>query len=284
MAPLPIRTVVAPAVLDGTTNGKLPARILVATPGQAGGATVTLVAPAARAWRALCAAAKAAGHVLKTAAPNSSYRDYADQERIFLQRFTTKPVSSTRRWWRSQWWHLKPGYALAAVPGTSNHGRALAVDTGEEEDGDTGVESIDDETVAWLVANEQRFGFSHEVPSEPWHIRYFAGDQIPQAVLDYEKSLKPPAPQEDLMLRIATVRGEPTPRGDQPNVAEKYRVLSATDKSGNEFDVEAWHLTEDEYGVWRYVGLDEDPDVVSAKTWHGLGIPVHGGSFAQAGR
>jgi hypothetical protein len=170
------------------------------TPGLAGGPVVFLVAPAARAWRALAAAALAAGHTLKLSGQASGYRTYAQQLRLFEQRFTTTPIAGrpTRRW-NGRTWYLRPGMALAAVPGTSNHGRGLAVDIGEERDGDAGTESIDQGTVAWLVANADRFGFSAEVQSEPWHWRYFAGDHIPAAVLAYEESLKPAPPvhQED---------------------------------------------------------------------------------------
>jgi LAS superfamily LD-carboxypeptidase LdcB len=205
----PVVAVVEPAVLRGQTNGNLPASILVSTPGQAGGPEVILVEPAARAWRALAAAAKEAGHTLKISGPASAYRTYAEQERLFRQRFTTKPVSSTRRQWQGQTWYLRPGMALAAIPGTSNHGRGLAVDTGEERDGDTGTESIDDGTLKWLVKNEGRFGFSHEVQSEPWHLRYWAGDRIPAAVLYYELSLNPPS-EEDDMPTIIECPGKPT--------------------------------------------------------------------------
>lgn len=242
---LPVRTITYPAALDGQENGKLPDSILVDTPGQAGGPTVRLLRPAARSWRALCAAALKAGHVLKATSLVDSYRPYDVQERIFLQRFTTTPVSSTRRWWRSQWWYLKPGYALAAVPGTSNHGRALAVDAGEERDGDTGTESIGDATVAWLVANEERFGFSHEVPSEPWHIHYFAGDVVPSAVIAWEQSHGTTPPEDDDMTpdqaeqlkeaamrinRIATVLGiadlsAPLPDGLSRNAAARIDDL-----------------------------------------------------------
>jgi len=38
----------------------------------------------------------------------------------------------------------------------------------------------------WMLQNIEKFGFSWEVQSEPWHIRYCAGDNIPQAVLDFE--------------------------------------------------------------------------------------------------
>lgn len=221
----PVRSVLVPQVLVGTENGKLPARILTATPGQAGGATVTLCQPAARAWRALCADARKHGHTLKTNAPSSSYRTYAEQERIFRERYTrTYLAGRPYKLWDSngdgikERWYQRPGTAVAAVPGQSNHGRALAVDAGEERDGDTGAEPFDDPTLDWLVANEQRFGFSHEIQSEPWHIRYFAGDAIPRAVLDYEASLKPdpdPAPEPT-----------PTPTTEAPGVITYFYVRS----------------------------------------------------------
>lgn len=184
----PVRTVDKPAVLAGQVNGKLDPAILVATPGQAGGPVVLLVEPAGRAWRALCAAALAAGFVLKATSASDSYRSYDNQDRIFLARFTTvRPAGSTiMRSWHGKTWWLKPGCALAAIPGTSNHGLALAVDTGEELDGDAGTEHLDDATLAWLLAHELDYGWSHEVQSEPWHLRYFTGDAIPAAVLAYE--------------------------------------------------------------------------------------------------
>lgn len=193
----PVRTVSQPASLTGQSNGQLAASILRETPGLAGGPGVLLVAPAARAWRALTAAASAAGHTLKISHPNSAYRPYADQERIFRERYVTWNTGNESRYWNGQTWWRRDGVAAAAVPGTSNHGWALAVDVGEERDGDSGAESIDSGTVAWLVANEERFGFSHELQTEPWHIRYFTGDDIPQAVLDYERSEPAPPQQEE---------------------------------------------------------------------------------------
>jgi hypothetical protein len=35
----------------------------------------------------------------------------------------------------------------------------------------------------WLIANVKEFGFSWEVvPSEPWHLRYVSGDNVPASV------------------------------------------------------------------------------------------------------
>jgi len=202
----PVRAIVRPACLNGQSNGQLSPSILMDTPVPYATWTCRLVTPAARAWRALSAAALKAGHTLKPSGPADSFRPYDVQERIFLQRFTTSPVSSTKRVWRGKTWYLNPGCALAAVPGTSNHGWGLAVDVGEETDGDTGTESIDQDTVNWLVANEERFGFSHEVQSEPWHVHYFSGDSIPRAVLDHEAGSQPQE-EDEVAKQIVWYKG-----------------------------------------------------------------------------
>jgi hypothetical protein len=186
---LPVEPVIRPAALAGQQNGRFDDDVLVDVPGLAGGPTVRLVAPAARAWRALTAAGRQAGHTLKAVGPHDSYRPFATQERIFLERYTTDPLPGRHtKQFRGKTFFQKPGTNVAAVPGNSNHGLGLAVDTGIEVDGDPRAERIDQVTVDWLVANERRFGFSHELQSEPWHIRYFAGDDVPDAVLELERS------------------------------------------------------------------------------------------------
>jgi hypothetical protein len=203
----PVRTMTRSALLTGQTNGKLDAKILLSTSGQLGGSTVILVKPAARAWRALCAAAKRAGHILKATSVADSYRIYEIQERIFRDRYTTTYLPGRPyKVWNGRRWYQKPGTAVAAVPGTSNHGWASAVDAGEERDSDRSAESFDDPTLRWLIANEQTYGFSHEIQSEPWHLRYFAGDNIPPAVIAYERSIAPEesddmTPEQDARLK-----------------------------------------------------------------------------------
>lgn len=184
----PKRTIVDSALLRGTKNGQLPESILVDTPGQAGGVTVRLIMPAARGWRALCAEAKKNGHILKATSLNDSYRSLAIQTAVFKDRYTTTVLKGRPyRTWNGKRWYQRPNTAVAAVPGTSNHGKAAAIDTGEERDSDLAAEPLDNPTLNWLLANEQRFGFFHSVDSEPWHIDWFPGDVIPQAVLDFER-------------------------------------------------------------------------------------------------
>jgi len=171
-------------MLNGLRNGKLAPGILTTVAGQDGGPAVKLVKPAAQAWIALCAAALAEGHTLKATSAADSYRSFDAQETVFRERYTQDKLPGRPfKTWQGKRWYQKPGTALAAVPGTSNHGWGLAVDTGEERDHDDGTERLSAAALTWLVANEKRFGFSHEVQSERWHIRYFAGDSIPAAVL-----------------------------------------------------------------------------------------------------
>jgi len=207
----PVQTVIQPAVLAGKKNGRLPETILVEVPCLFGGPTVRLLTPAARAWRALRAAALTAGHSLKAVSATDSYRPFDVQERIFRDRYTTTRVPGMRaREWQGQLWFKRdPDLANAAVPGTSNHGRGLAVDTGEERDQDSGVESLDQATLRWLLDNELRFGFSHEDQTEPWHIRYFAGDTLPAAVQDFTGEDEDMALGEDIYRLLHDGRRPP---------------------------------------------------------------------------
>jgi LAS superfamily LD-carboxypeptidase LdcB len=68
---------------------------------------------------------------------------------------------------------------LAAVPGTSNHGWALAVDLCEPGRGGMGFTTT---TYLWLEANANLFGFTHPAwaepgrgQEEPWHWEYTRG-------------------------------------------------------------------------------------------------------------
>ena len=225
-----------PAVLAGHTNGQLPSSILVDTPGLAGGQVVRLVEPAARAWRVLTAAASAAGHTLKPTSLFDSYRPYEVQERIFRQRYTTTVLAGRpRRWWDppgpepAAWWYQRPDTAPAAVPGTSNHGWALAVDVGEERDGDTGTESIDLLTLQWLVEHELEFGFSHELQVETWHIRYWTGDAIPAAVLAFEEDDMPLTNEDVDRVAQRTKQLILGDGGVQQLLARVAALVSATD-------------------------------------------------------
>jgi nucleoid-associated protein YgaU len=197
---LPIAKVVKPSALAGQENGKLDPQLLV----PCGIRSFKMIAPAARAMRALVAVAKQAGFDVDA---TGAYRSYQAQVNLFQSRYVTTelPGRPSRVWNGVRYWQ-KPKTAVAAVPGTSNHGLGLAVDlalrshTGQ-------LVGVSHFFVAWLIANAGRFGYSAELQSEPWHWRYVAGDKIPQAVVDFEQG-QVPAPTPTPAPKPAPVPGD----------------------------------------------------------------------------
>ena len=89
---------------------------------------------------------------------NDAYRDYAGQV-------------AARNYWCGQ-----GNCGFAAVPGTSNHGWALAIDVGVPRTG------WSDPTYVWLKANGPSYGWTHPGWAEPggaypeaWHWEYTGG-------------------------------------------------------------------------------------------------------------
>ena len=134
---------------------------------------------AAQAWEQMVVAAKAEGIVLKPTSAGDTLRSLAQQEAGFRQRYQKTPIAgASTRTWNGEKWYLKPGMAMLATPYDdpandkargSKHLYGIAVD----------VANANGKVLAWLVANEVKFGFSHEVlgdangkGAEPWHIRW----------------------------------------------------------------------------------------------------------------
>lgn len=204
MARLSITPVTMPRDLDGKTNGKLPATALTAVPG--GGQLHHL---AARAWAALRSAAWDEVGLPLTFSYGGTYRPYTAQETLFRSRYSPTGQGGGCKTWNGQRWCKKSSnLATAATPGASNHGWGLAIDAAWDSDLTDGI-GPDDATYieshpgwSWLLANAERFGFSWELQSEPWHLRYVTGDNVPAAVLAFERPAKPdptPDPEEDNM-------------------------------------------------------------------------------------
>lgn len=199
MSKLPIAPLTMPSTLRGQVNGKLPDNLLV----NIGVGNARMERTAARAFIAMFAEARAKGFVIKHV---GDYRPYQQQLNLFLSRY--EPVSfavysvtssSNRKKWdeattngySSVYWRKKRNAngsypATAATPGNSNHGWGLALDIAEEYDNDSAPDPIRPQFVNWLIGNAHRYGISAELQSEPWHWRYVAGDNIPQAVRQFE--------------------------------------------------------------------------------------------------
>lgn len=193
MGKFPIKKRRMPSDLKGRSNGMLPNEAM--KPIKPTGQMHHL---AARAWHAMRAAAWRDGILLSL---SGSYRSYAGQESLFRKRYTTDVLQGrpTKRWQGKTWYQL-PRTAMAAVPGTSNHGWGLALDLAIDADGDEAfewpVKSLDTKAVSWLLNNADKFGFCWEVQSEPWHLTYYVGDAVPAAVLAFEGGAAP-APSVD---------------------------------------------------------------------------------------
>ena len=159
-------------------KGKKPSEITPAmvTPITGGG---KLEKCAAAAWEEMVAAAREAGLKLVAVSAGDTLRSIAQQTAGFKSRYQTEPIpGASTKTWEGKTWYLKPGNAMLATPYDdpanskargSRHLYGIAVD----------VREAHGETLRWLVKNETKYGFSHEVlgdhngrGAEPWHIRY----------------------------------------------------------------------------------------------------------------
>lgn len=193
---LPIKPVKLPSTLAGAENGKLNPLILRKLKSIP---NALMELTAASAFDAMFFTAEK--ELVNSITDVGDYRDFQAQLDLFISRYN--PVSPTvynncpsqhRKYWaqaklygyNSLYWTKKNNnLATAAVPGTSNHGWALALDIAEEYDTDVAPDPIRQKLVEWLVKNADRFGICAELQSEAWHWRYYAGDNIPQAVKDF---------------------------------------------------------------------------------------------------
>jgi len=168
----PVRPVRLPADLKGIQPGRLPDYLL------------TTIRPygrlhplAAQAWEAMRKAAHRDG--IRPFRPTSfadTYRSLETQERGFLARYTTAPIETKSiRVYKGVKYYLKPGLAPMATPGTSMHNLALAVDVSE----------ANGDRLSWMLKNCMDYGFCWELQSEPWHIRYYTAESVPDKVQQF---------------------------------------------------------------------------------------------------
>ena len=144
-------------------NGEIPTSAL--TPLSVGGHLLSAPAAAFEEWRRQAAAG---GRVLTITSTADAYRVLAVQERVFLQRYipqaTGGGIYSDIRWYRGVRYVRRHG-AAAAVPGTSNHGRGLAIDVAN-------VGPFGGKFHEWLLKSGPALGWSNtegRSVGEPWH-------------------------------------------------------------------------------------------------------------------
>lgn len=220
----PVHALTTPGFLAGKRNGQLPSEILEQV-----GPTGFLVPTAARAYRTLYVLAKSIGIDL-TFTYGGCYRSFTQQLNLFLSRY--RPVSAVTYWAtpasRRKRWHEAGNFghsstywvkkqlangrypATAATPGYSNHGWGLAVDIAYG--GHPSQARAIGGHPRWreLQALILECGFSWELQSEPWHIRYNLGDGVAQKILDVENFLRLVA-SESASEPVEQAASAPTP-------------------------------------------------------------------------
>ena len=179
---LPVSRLIMPADLRECSNGELPASLLrkISPSGK-------MHHLAAQSWAVLQELAEKEGFKLVHV---GDYRPYSQQLSLFKSRMKPYPNAKknkqTVRTFEGKMWYLHNG-APVATPGTSNHGWGLAIDAAVKTRGKRGgVVSITTKPriakrsgLEFLLAEAESLGWSWELQSEPWHIRYVAGNKIP---------------------------------------------------------------------------------------------------------
>jgi len=182
----PVLPIIMPSDLKREDNGNLKPALLREIKAPNG----KLHHLAATAWNALQLAAYFDGVELKHV---GAYRPLSEQIALFNNRYEaqrTGRVPEVTRVYNGKTWYLKKGSAPAGSPSTSNHGWGLAID----------VASASGKRLEWLLgdgfatSNALKYGFSWQVSDpnnknfEAWHLQYFAGDKLPEAVLEAIKA------------------------------------------------------------------------------------------------
>lgn len=183
---LPIVKVRLPSDLRGVQNGRLPADLL-----QAIRPSGRLHHRAALGWAVLQSKAAAEGLKLVHV---GDYRPYEQQLALFMQRMRDYPnakvATQTTRKFDGKTWYLHVG-APVATPSTSNHGWGLAIDAALQLKKGQVVNILAKPRRAsrsgldFLLEWAPACGFSWELQSEPWHLRWVVGDALPKVVIDH---------------------------------------------------------------------------------------------------
>jgi peptidoglycan hydrolase-like protein with peptidoglycan-binding domain len=173
-------------MLAGYQNGRLDATVLT----DSGTRHLLANICSARKFKAISAAAVAAGIPLTS---TGIYRSFDAQVSLMLQRFDRGYIAGRGQYDHYQGivYSLKVGQSGAASPGTSNHGMGRSNDFAVMLDGDTIPDSLRLSDRQWLAGNAPDYGIYFEVATEDWHGTDWVGDEIPQAVIDFEGGTGP---------------------------------------------------------------------------------------------
>lgn len=168
-----------PSALSQVQNGQLPDSWLRSfIPGSTRTDYKAFV-PVSYALQAMHLAAAEDGITLRT---TGVYRSLARQEALFAERYrsgSANNVGCGSKVYNGVTYYLQRSarggcMAMAATPGTSNHGWGIADDFSEWDEGDPSFgSSLDQVDLQWLADNARSFFFALDVRSEPWHWHWY---------------------------------------------------------------------------------------------------------------
>ena len=210
-------------------NGNIPtAKMTLVDPALKASGAGYLVPEVAVRWQSLQQAAKAAGYTLTM---TGAYRTLAQQVELFTERYTLEHTGREPRTYKGKTYWLKPGNAMVASPGTSNHGWGCAIDMALQVGG--GVVAVTAKYVQWAAGVAVAHGFSWE-DSEPWHIHAIdMGSNAPAAPSDPGSRTGVPqptlqlgssGPQVALLQQVCTANRGATP-GTPTATSDRGRKL-----------------------------------------------------------
>ncbi|EYR64280.1 hypothetical protein N866_13610 [Actinotalea ferrariae CF5-4] len=254
-----------------STNGRLDTSELAVIPGgtKMGGSALIRADLLPGLVGLQAAFAKRFAAPLRPTSAADGYRSYEVQVRTFLARYAPATTGvgpfSDVRWWQGRR-YIRVAGASAAVPGTSNHGWAIAVDFAD-------VGATGGTRWSWLMDAAPRFGFVNPlwardgIPSngsqEPWHWEgrtvpvsnyrtFLAGMGVTVPDLTRPDPLTPTDPEDDDMLHA--IRNH----DDSVGLVRPDGTLVP--------------LTLNAYTVMRHAGLirEEPPKAPDGTIWNGL--------------
>lgn len=175
---IPTTDATKPAALSQVKNGQLPDSWLRSFDGTTRVDFKAFV-PVSYAIQAMHLAAKDDGIALRT---TGRYRPLLQQQNLFAARYKSGSANNDgcgSKLYNGVIYYLQRSssgncYAMAAVPGTSNHGWGIADDFSEWDEGDpTFGSSLDQVDLQWLADNARSFFFALDIRSEPWHWHWY---------------------------------------------------------------------------------------------------------------
>ncbi|MCS5732333.1 M15 family metallopeptidase [Herbiconiux daphne] len=140
----------------------------------------------------------------------------------------------------TQWyWFEMYGSPRAAVPGTSNHGRALAVDINDWSTyGDSSTALF--QTFSGVM---EAYGFRDDVDDEPWHWHYIGS---PAVIAPAFNSIIAIIPEDDMFNDDDRRLAEATNRGIVDAMVRLYRIENKLDQALTWIGINKWALTGNE--------------------------------------